>query len=253
MINADIHAADITQDRKTMTALHVNCGGKAAIHAVALSRLGVHSKMVSSIRGESEGGDSELRLRGDPDVAYDWTRFPYVTEWGGYVIERLRAFDLSAGGAHFLDSMCGSGWLPLMVAAEFPHCRVVCSDISEAAAALCEENAKQNRLENCSVHVGDLFSATSGLPTWPRFAFLYPPQIEGNPDVDGCGSPGVSLFVPDVHLMFRRIADELPQLYPRGAVSYLWLGVDWDLVAERAFLSLDISEHADGERRGPPI
>ena len=94
---------------------------------------------------------------------------------------------------------------------------------------LCQDNFKRNRLTNGAAYVGDLFQATSKLTTWPKYSYLYPPQIRGNPDETDEAGPGVSLYVDNEYTLFKRIAQELPPLYVGQGV--LWLGVDWELVA----------------------
>ena len=168
-----------------------------------------------------------IKLKVDTNIVYDWTRFDYVNQWGKTIIHELKNSPMPQG-IHFLDAMCGSGWLPLMVAHAFPLLDVVYSDISKEAVSLCKHNFQINQINNGYAYVGDLFQPTAKLKTWPKYSFLYPPQIQANYHNDDLAGPAISLFVHNQYTLFHRIARELPTLLNGQAV--LWLGVDFELI-----------------------
>lgn len=145
-------------------------------------------------------------------------------------------------GARFCDLCTGSGAIAVTVLSERPDTTAHALDISPAAIAVAEENARRlGVLDRLSLSLGDVFSDAS-LPQGPFNAILSnPPYIESgvlptlSPEV--ASEPRIALDGGEDGLRFyRRILTLADRLSPGG---FLLLECGYDQEAGMAALSAD--------------
>jgi len=127
-----------------------------------------------------------------------------------------------------LDLCCGGGALGLALTLAFPESRVLLTDLSAEALALCQENVHKHRLEErVRLRQGDLWAA---VPPNERFDLIVanPPYVAAGDPVE----PSVLVYEPELALFSgdggmacaKRILAELPERLERRGSAALELG-----------------------------
>lgn len=126
-----------------------------------------------------------------------------------------------------VDVGTGSGCIALSLAAERPDAEVHAVDISPAALAVAEENARRLGLEGrVRLHLGDLLEPLVGLAGRIELVASNPPYVDAAenlaPEVRD-HEPALALFPPaDVRSVYRRLAPQACGLLRAGG----WLVVE---------------------------
>ena len=170
----------------------------------------------------------QLLLSVDEGMAYNWFRFRFL-EFAEVVAARIVEKGSVSSHPVVYDPVGGTCWFPLLIKARLPKTRVVCSDISQEAIRVAQENFQKNDLRGHFL-VGDLFQPLQELvqrraELRPQFVCFLPPQ-ETSPEsiiTSSMNVPAVSVFVPgqDMFYFFRRMTSELPPLLAANASVFI--------------------------------
>ena len=216
----------------------------------------------------------QLLLTGEP-VQYVLGRAEFGGRWfhvaPGVLIPRPETYELcqwclppdpSGWRGNILDIGTGSGCIACTLAAELPHAKVAAWDISEAALAIAQDNARrlhvnvifsqidilQLSMINCQLSIYDIIISNP-----PYICQRERAAMERNVlDYE----PSLALFVPDDDplLFYRAIADYARQaLKPGGALYFeinpLYAAELQSLLSKMAYHAVELREDQYGKPR----
>jgi len=110
-----------------------------------------------------ENQDSELRLREIKQVlrGEQYTFLSGSGVFSGREVDKgtklLANKSFVQDGWDVLDLGCGYGVVGIVIAKEFPECKVTLTDINKRAIILTKMNIEQYELKNCTVKSGDMY------------------------------------------------------------------------------------------------
>ena len=125
------------------------------------------------------------------------------------------------------DLCCGSGCIGISLKKRFPQLHVILSDISSAALAVAEENARNNGVE-VELREGDLFVPFTNERC--HFLTCNPPYVSEvefphlQREVRDYEPRGALVGGCDGLSVYRRLADDLPHHLHHGAKAWLEIG-----------------------------
>ena len=262
---------------RPLTALYGEGEAKAVARLVMEEHFGL--SMADVLCGRM-GDEVELRqiqqrlLTGEP-VQYVLGRAEFGGRWfhvaPGVLIPRPETYELcqwclppdpSEWRGNILDIGTGSGCIACTLAAELPHAKVAAWDISEAALAIAQDNARrlhvnvifsqidilQLSMINCQLSIYDVIISNP-----PYICQRERTAMERNVlDYE----PSLALFVPDDDplLFYRAIADSARQsLKPGGALYFeinpLYAAELQSLLSKMTYHTIELREDQYGKPR----
>ena len=262
---------------RPLTALYGEGEAKAVARLVMEEHFGL--SMADVLCGRM-GDEAELRqiqqrlLTGEP-VQYVLGRAEFGGRWfhvaPGVLIPRPETYELcqwclpsdpSGWRGNILDIGTGSGCIACTLAAELPHAKVAAWDISEAALAIAQDNARrlhvnvtfsqidilQLSIINCQLSIYDVIISNP-----PYICQRERTAMERNVlDYE----PSLALFVPDDDplLFYRAIADYARQaLKPDGALYFeinpLYAAELQSLLSKMTYHAIELREDQYGKPR----
>ena len=262
---------------RPLTALYGEGEAKAVARLVMEEHFGL--SMADVLCGRM-GDEAELRqiqqrlLTGEP-VQYVLGRAEFGGRWfhvaPGVLIPRPETYELcqwclppdpSGWRGNILDIGTGSGCIACTLAAELPHAKVAAWDISEAALAIAQDNARrlhvnvifsqidilQLSIINCQLSIYDVIISNP-----PYICQRERTAMERNVlDYE----PSLALFVPDDDplLFYRAIADYARQALKSGGALYfeinpLYAAELQSLLSKMAYHAIELREDQYGKPR----
>ena len=262
---------------RPLTALYGEGEAKAVARLVMEEHFGL--SMADVLCGRM-GDEAELRqiqqrlLTGEP-VQYVLGRAEFGGRWfhvaPGVLIPRPETYELcqwclppdpSGWRGNILDIGTGSGCIACTLAAELPHAKVAAWDISEAALAIAQDNARrlhvniifsqidilQLSMINCQLSIYDIIISNP-----PYICQRERTAMERNVlDYE----PSLALFVPDDDplLFYRAIADYARQALKSGGALYfeinpLYAAELQSLLSKMTYHAIELREDQYGKPR----
>jgi len=150
---------------------------------------------------------------------------PESEELVAHVLDRIESLFGSNPTLKVADVACGSGIIGCTLKAELPSLEVVCTDLSEPALKVAEENAKTLGI-NISFKQGDMLLPLVG-ETWDVIV-CNPPYIELSEILDRSVKdyePHLALFGgEDGLLLYRRFLDQLDKVISKMTLVAFEIG-----------------------------
>lgn len=172
------------------------------------------------IRGKVDFYDCDIAVNGDVLIPRQETELLVDR-----IAQTLKGENLE--GKVLWDICCGSGCIGIALKKAFPQLQVALSDLSPAALAMAESNAKSNNVE-VAFRNGDLLEPFAGERA--HYVICNPPYVsaaefaELEIEVRGF-EPAMALLAEENGLAFyRRLAGELPNYLYSGGKVWLELG-----------------------------